>query len=305
MESIQKGILLPAPKHGRYVHFDLKQGAERESIIACLQVLAHRTDGEKLLVGLGATLFQTLGHSITGLTIFPDNLRWRDELSDEPVALWCWLRGSDRGDLMHEAYALEQLLSPAFAVRYVVDGFTHQSGHDLTGYEDGIENPKGQAAVEAAFVSEGDGLRGSSFVAVQQWQHQWAEFHRMSQSEQDNAMGRERISNDELEDAPITAHVKRTAQEDLEPEAFILRRSMPWLDGQKSGLMFVGFGNSFAAFEAQWRRMLGRDDGMIDDLFRFSQPLSNDYYWCPPMLHGVLDLTVLGTPFNEEKSHER
>ena len=48
--------------------------------------------------------------------------------------------------------------------------------------------------------------------------------------------------NEELEDAPESAHVKRTAQEDFEPEAFVVRRSMPWADATSEGLEFVAFG---------------------------------------------------------------
>jgi putative iron-dependent peroxidase len=50
----------------------------------------------------------------------------------------------------------------------------------------------------------------------------------MSTTEQDHAVGRRRSDNEELDDAPESAHVKRTAQESFEPEAFVVRRSMPW-----------------------------------------------------------------------------
>jgi putative iron-dependent peroxidase len=43
------------------------------------------------------------------------------------------------------------------------------TGRDLTGYEDGTENPKGKKAEKAAIVASGTGFAGSSFVAVQRW----------------------------------------------------------------------------------------------------------------------------------------
>ena len=46
--------------------------------------------------------------------------------------------------------------------------------------------------------------------------------------------------------------------------------------------MFVAFGKSLDAFEAQMRRMAGEEDGIVDACFRFSRPLSGGYYWCPP-----------------------
>ena len=116
----------------------------------------------------------------------------------------------------------------------------------------------------------------------------------MTTEEQDNAIGRRKSDNEELGDAPPSAHVKRTAQESFDPEAFVLRRSMPWADGSAAGLVFVAFGKSFAAFEAQLRRMVGAEDGITDALFRFTRPVSGAYFWCPPMKEGRLDLSALG-----------
>jgi putative iron-dependent peroxidase len=88
--------------------------------------------------------------------------------------------------------------------------------------------------------------------------------------------------------------VKRTAQESFEPEAFILRRSMPWADDTGAGLVFVAFGRSFDAFEAILRRMVGAEDGVTDALFKFTRPVSGSYFWCPPVIDGKLDLRAVG-----------
>ena len=58
--------------------------------------------------------------------------------------------------------------------------------------------------------------------------------------------------------------------------------------------MFVAFGKSFAAFEAQLRRMLGLDDTVVDALFSMSRPIGTAYFWCPPVDGGHLDLRQLG-----------
>jgi len=69
-----------------------------------------------------------------------------------------------------------------------------------------------------------------------------------------------------------------------------VRRSMPFADPGGEGLMFVAFGKSFDAFEAQLSRMVGLEDGITDALFRFSRPETGGYYWCPPFRDGQLDL---------------
>src|SRR3569832_2149910 len=130
-------------------------------------------------------------------------------------------------------------------------------------------------------------------AAVQQWLLDFAAFGKMSPDEQDAMMGRRKSDNEELADAPLSAHVKRTNQESFEPKAFVLRRSMPWTEGVRAGLMFVAFGKSFAAFDVQLKRMVGADDGIVDALFKFTRSMSGVYFWCPPMQAGRIDLRAV------------
>lgn len=291
MPNSQAGILQAIPAVGRYLVFSLAPESEpREA----LERLATRVDGESTVVGLGASLVKALGAMVEGLAVFPAYTGAGFEVPSRPQALWCWLRGDDRGDLVHHTNALRNILEPAFLLDDVVDAFKYGEGLDLTGYEDGTENPQGDEAVSAAIISNaGAGLDGSSFVAVQQWVHDLEQFAAYPQQEQDNIIGRRKSDNEELDDAPESAHVKRTAQESFDPEAFMLRRSMPWADAAEEGLMFVAFGHSVAAFEAQLERMTGAEDGIADALFRFTRPVSGSYFWCPPMANGKLDLSVI------------
>jgi putative iron-dependent peroxidase len=190
---------------------------------------------------------------------------------------------------------IRSTLATSFHLKDVIDAFQYGPSLDLTGYEDGTENPTGDDAVEAAIVKgAGTGMDGSSFVAVQQWVHDLNHFQSMSQEEQDHTIDRRKSDNQELDDAPMSAHVKRTAQESFQPEAFVLRRSMPWADATSEELVFVAFGKSFDAFDAQLKRMVGAEDGVTDALFRFTRPISGSYYWCPPVANGRLDFTALG-----------
>ena len=147
----------------------------------------------------------------------------------------------------------------------------------------------------AAIVQgKGDGLDGSSLVAVQQWVHDFALFDALSPKEQDDSVGRRKSNNEELPDAPPSAHVKKTAQESFDPPAFVVRRSMPWVDGLRGGLNFVGFGKSLDAFEAQLKRMAGAEDGIVDGLFQYTRPINGGYFWCPPLRNGRVGLRALG-----------
>ena len=297
----QPGILDGVPPVARYVLFNLaSEGASASAIREALARLAPLVNGSDAVVGVGPSLAKALGAEIPNLHEFPDMSGHGVKVPSTPGTLWCWLRGSDLGDLLHVTRKVQKALAPAFQVRHVLDAFRHAwteggHGHDLTGFEDGTENPEGAAAEEAAFAHGlGEGLDGSSYVATQQWVHDLDAFEALGDEERDHAIGRRLSDNEELEDAPEASHVKRTAQESFDPEAFVLRRSMPWMLSMQAGLMFVAFGKSHAAFEAQMRRMAGQEDGITDAMFRISKPVTGAYFWCPPMRNGQLDLRRLG-----------
>ena len=287
----QSGIIAAVPRMARYLTFSLIGDSDP---MAALEELSALADDDSIVVGLGESLLVSMGVDIPGMRSFPQMAGSAVDVPSTPSSLWCWLRGDDRGELVHLTRAVSQVLGAAFLLDDVIDAFQYGASLDLTGYTDGTENPKGEQALEAAFVSnEGKGMNGSSFVAVQQWVHDLDSFNSLELWERDNVFGR-RIRDDvEIEDAPDSAHVKRAAQEEFEPEAFVLRRSMPWADAAREGLVFVAFGHSFDAFEAILRRMVGLDDGIRDALFRFTRPVTGGYYWCPPMRAGRLDFECL------------
>ena len=293
MSSCQSGILAPIPAQARYLYFTLLPGMQ--NIVAALQALQPLVDGENTVAGIGQSLTAALGVEIPGLRVFPSFSERGIDIPSTPAALWLWLRGDDRGKLLHRAREMETALAPAFKLTASIDAFRYRAGDDLTGYEDGTENPTDDDAFAAAVLGgTSPGLDGSSFVAVQQWLHALDVFEAMPPEQQDHTFGRRKLDNEEIEDAPESAHVKRTAQEDFDPEAFVVRRSMPWSDAQHAGLVFVAFGKSFDAYEMLLRRMIGLDDGITDALFNFTRPLTGAYFWCPPTKDGKFDLSALG-----------
>jgi putative iron-dependent peroxidase len=288
----QAAILEPISDHARHMFFDLRPATDPR---AALRALAAACEGRSAVLGIGAGVASALGVDVAGLRGFPELPHAKPAIPATQHALWLWLRGNEPGDLLLQGHSLEALAAPAFTRVQAIDSFRHRDSRDLTGYEDGTENPKDEAAVDAAVAQgQGAGIDGSSFAAVQQWLHDFPVYDALPRAEQDNCFGRRRDDNEELDDAPESAHVKRTAQEDFDPEAFVVRRSMPWLAGSDAGLVFLAFGKSFDAYEAQLRRMTGHDDGISDALFSFTRPLTGGYYWCPPLGAAGVDLQALG-----------
>lgn len=259
--------------------------------------LAHLRDGfnpDWGVVGLGEPLIRALGCKVPGLRTFPALSGSSCAIPSTQQAVWIFLRGQGPTELFDRFERIKFLTDAAFILDDAMDTFAYADGRDLTGYVDGTANPSPEESPAIALAESGEGLAGSSFVAVQRWEHDLARFRSHSQTERDFMIGRSIETNEELDDAPESAHVKRTAQEEFEPEAYMVRRSMPWATAQAQGLEFIAYGKSLDALEQVLRRMAGLDDGIADALFTFSRPVTGGYYWCPPVKSGRIDLSFAG-----------
>lgn len=286
----QSAILEPIPFVGRSLTFRV---APETDVAEALRRLRDGLSLECGVVGIGEPVVLALGKTIEGLRTFPALSGPACSVPSTQQALCFLLRGKDRGTVFDLTQDIRELVADAFVMVDSVDTFKYREGRDLTRFEDGTENPKGKLARKYAIVGDGP-LEGSSFVAVQRWMHDLIRFRKFEEARREELIGRRAESNEEIEDAPPSAHVKRTAQESFEPEAFMLRRSMPWASAEHEGLEFVAFVENLDRFERQMRRMVGHDDGIVDGLFTFSRPVTGGYYWCPPVDDGKLDLSALG-----------
>ncbi|MDE2427447.1 MAG: Dyp-type peroxidase, partial [Burkholderiales bacterium] len=212
MSTYQNAILQDLPAQADYLSFTLHKDAGREQVRAALQRLQPFADGQKVVLGIGATLANFLDVHIAGLRDFGGIEGSKVALPATPAALWLWLRDSERGELVHQQRRVLQALAGAFELQQQVAAFKYADGRDLSGYEDGTENPHGEEAQAVAIAVD-----GSSYVAVQQWEHRFERLQAMPEAEQDLMIGRRKSDNEELDDAPESAHVKRTAQESFEP----------------------------------------------------------------------------------------
>jgi putative iron-dependent peroxidase len=292
MPTPQPAILTPAPALGRFLSLSLSPGSDPR---ATLDRLAGVHLDKTTVLGLGAPFVRALGTRLEHLRPFRALAGRGVFFPSTQGALWLSFGGDDAGALLMQARGLLALLGDAFRIDEDVLAFRHGAGRDLTGFEDGTENPKGPKAVEAAIVSGlGLGQDGGSYVSTQRWVHDLARFERLTANDRDLAIGRRRETNEEIADAPASAHVKRTAQESFDPPAFMVRRSMPYGSVTEHGLYFVAYASSLDPFERQLTRMAGlEEDGVVDALMQFSRAVSGGAYWCPPLEEGRLDLRAL------------
>lgn len=291
--SAQPAILAPVPAAGHMLTLRLKTPQQGKDLLRALAALPIDVS---VCIGFGWHFVNAVGAKIEGFRPFP-SLSLPEASGGEVVPatqadVWIYVRGAAPDDALDRILAIYRCLPGGLERVEDVPTFFHRGGRDLSGYEDGTENPKDDAAAAAALVADGP-LTGSSFVAAQRWVHDLTAFGALPRNEQDATIGRDRESNEELAGAPASAHVKRTAQESFEPPAFMLRRSMPYGTVGEHGLYFVAFGADLDRFERVLRRMVGETDGVVDALFRFSKPRTGGYYWCPPVKDGRLDLSAM------------
>lgn len=284
--NAQPAILAERPPVGRTLLFRI---APQSDVRAALRRLQEGLSLDCGVVGIGEPLVLALKKSVDGLRTFPAMSGAACSVPSTQEALCFMLRGPDRGIDFDLTQAIFELLGDAFLLVDSNDTFTYHGGRDLTRFEDGTENPKGDDAAAAALRED-----GSSFVAVQRWVHDLARFRDLDEEDRELLIGRRAESNEEIEDAPPSAHIKRTEQESFDPPMFMLRKSMPWANATQEGLEFIAHVASLDVFETMMRRMVGHDDGIVDGLFTFSRPVTGGYYWCPPVANGRLDLSALG-----------
>lgn len=205
-------------------------------------------------------------------------------LLDTQADVWVWLQGKDRGTTFDAARATNQLLGDKVILAREVVGFVYHDSRDLTGFVDGIGNPDGQKALEAATIPEGQPGAGGSVVLTQQWRHDLAAFHQLPQQEQEDVIGHTKPDAQEYDDdvMPANAHVGRV---DVSKDGVVQRlwrRSVPYGNSQEHGLYFLSFACEWERYAFLLKRMFGAtEDGITDRLTEFTQLVSGAWWFCP------------------------
>ncbi len=242
----QSSILAPSKPYGLSLTFRAILNIDPEQ---ALKRLREVFDLEAGIVGLGEPLIRNLKKTVPGLRTFPAFSGPACTVPSTQGSLWVLVGGENRTEVFQRSESLLKHLNKDFILEDSMDTFIFSGGKDLTGYEDGTANPNDAESPKVALVDRGKDLQGSSFVAIQRWIHDLDLFHSQSKGQRDNIIGRNQETNEEIRNAPISAHIKRSEQESYTPAAFMLRRSMPWARNHERGLEFIAFGKDLDAFE--------------------------------------------------------
>jgi putative iron-dependent peroxidase len=193
-----------------------------------------------------------------------------------------------------------------------VHGFRYFDDRDVLGFVDGTENPRGDAAREAAIVgSEDPVFEGGSYVIVQKYLHDMKGWNALPVETQERIIGRKKLSDIELSDTekPAFAHNALTTIVENGKEAKILRDNMPF--GKPGhgefGTYFIGYSRFPRTTEQMLENMfIGRPPGNYDRLLDFSRPVTGSLFFVPSAIflenlsaEGPVSTALLTSPTSE------
>ncbi|MBX3551638.1 MAG: Dyp-type peroxidase [Pseudolabrys sp.] len=178
-------------------------------------------------------------------------------------------------------------LAGAVATVDEVHGFKFFDDRDLIGFVDGTENPVGQAAEAATLVGDEDtAFAGGSYVIVQKYLHDLARWNKVPIEEQENIIGRHKLSDIEQPDSAKKpyAHNVLTSIEENGEQLQIVRDNMPFGEVGKGefGTYFIGYARSPARIETMLKNMfIGNPPGTYDRLLDFSRVVTGGLFFVP------------------------
>jgi len=296
MAREQAGICAEGNLHSQYLLFDCNEGLEsaiRNQLTEITHYLDEMADEYSDVafsgfIAIGSNYWQTLYE-----TAKPQLLRPFPSLSNGdrhapalPLDLFIQIR-CDRSDINHlVSHEICLMLEDLATLVEEVKGFRYLDSRDLTGFVDGTENPKGHHRQDVALVGEEDyEFRGGSYIHIQRYLHDLAQWDKLKVKAQEDIMGRTKTDNHEYSsfNKPKTSHIRRVGLRDEAGNAIeILRQSMPYGDMKEQGLFFISCCKTPLNFELMLRSMIvGDNKGHHDHLLKYTQAVTGAAFFAP------------------------
>lgn len=290
MAVAQNGVLALGTASHAYLEFDAADDpAALVRAAADLAASVRTTGATSVVVGLRPELWARVApdrapdvHGFDEPVVGPDGYAMPATQHDAVV----WIAGGDRSTVFDEATIVGGALGPVAHLVEEQHAWSHHADRDLTGFEDGTENPPAAEAPGVVTIPAGAPGAGGSVLLLQKWLHD-PSWLALETSTQESAMGRTKAASTELDPKAADAHVARTDQETY---GDVFRRNTAWGSSQRHGTMFVGFCARQRPLAAMLEAMVGLD-GPRDALTRYTTPLTGAYYVIP----AADDLGAFGT----------
>lgn len=233
MAHPQPGIFALGTRDHLHLQFDAV--GDPAALLDGVRQLRHSANtviGVNVVVGFGPSAVQALsGDLIPADLVATGPITGSDgfEIPDTQHDLWVWLHGTGQDSVLDQARRAASVLEPAGSLADEQRSFVHGASQDLTGFEDGTENPPLDEAATVSAVPPGSRGAGGSIVLVQRWAHDLDSFGQLDVAEQEQVIGRTLVGSIELDEAelPDDSHVARMVIEDDQRER---ARGVPTVD---------------------------------------------------------------------------
>jgi putative iron-dependent peroxidase len=284
----QTGIFaLGDAAHG-FFEFALREGAAGLDLVravANLRVPHTTVGGANMVVGFRPALWGSCGPLPAGVHGYdvaitgPDGFTMPATQADAFV----WFAAAAYDMVFDLGLDTVKALSPLAALVRENSGWSYKHSRDLTGFEDGTENPTLYEANSIALVETGSIGEGGSVLLFQQWRHDTRAWLALDQARQEEIIGRTKPDSVEFPEAtmPADSHVSRTTLEVDGVELDIFRRNVPYGNVSDHGTLFIGFAAEQRRLHGMLLQMAGADGGPRDALTRYTTALTGAYYFCP------------------------
>jgi putative iron-dependent peroxidase len=261
----QPGIFAVGTRAHHHLEFDVTGDADAvQARIKQIREGATSVAGVNVVVGFKAEPFAT----IEGADGFAMPAAQHD--------LWLWLHSAMPDAVFNVARAATRELRDVATLASEQAAFAYGASQDLSGFEDGTENPP---------IDEAARLLAAGAVALlQRWVHKLDDFTALPVGERERIIGRTLFGSEELDPMPDNAHVGRVVIEDEQGEELeVWRRSTAFGTVAEHGLMFVAFSPERDRLQRMLERMAGAEDGVRDRLTEFSTPTTSAFYVVPSL----------------------
>ncbi|WP_433798821.1 Dyp-type peroxidase [Actinomycetospora sp. CA-084318] len=280
----QNGVLALGTSSHAYLEFDRRPGIDAAALVHALADLAvsvRTTGAVSLVVGTRPELWAEVApddaprdvHGFDEPVTGPDGFTMPATQHDAVI----WVSGGSRSVVFDGSTTAVAALHGVADLADETDAWSHHHDRDLTGFEDGTENPPAAEAPGVVLVPDGEPGAGSSVLLLQKWRHDAQRWYALDRRTQEDVIGRTKPDSVELAPKPADAHAARTDQDTY---GHIFRRNSAYGDTSDHGTMFVGFCASQRPLAVMLAAMAGQD-GPRDALTRYTTALTGAYYVIP------------------------
>ncbi|MFD1392526.1 Dyp-type peroxidase [Lacticaseibacillus jixianensis] len=163
-------------------------------------------------------------------------------------------------------------------------GFRYFEGRAIIGFVDGTENPSALQTPAYAVVGDEDpAFINGSYAFAQKYRHDLDAWEQLKVEQQEQAIGRKKFNDVELEDDEKLANAHNVASQDNEGgvEHKIVRMNVPFADAAKNvkGTYFIGYARHWTVTKRMLQNMFSQSDRLLD----FSTPETGEVFFIPSL----------------------